>query len=88
MPVTYGTADVALRHRCQLQKGQTVLVLGASGGVGVAAVQIAKVVGAQVIAVSASQHLLHTACFKDMEPQRRPEQLSRTSRFPPSEKQR
>ncbi len=38
--------------------------VGASGGVGVAALQNAKVVGAQVIAVSASQDLLHTACFK------------------------
>ncbi|GFH25612.1 PKS_ER domain-containing protein, partial [Haematococcus lacustris] len=43
VPITYGTADVALRHRANVQKGQTVLVLGAGGGVGVAAVQLAKV---------------------------------------------
>jgi D-arabinose 1-dehydrogenase-like Zn-dependent alcohol dehydrogenase len=36
----YGTADLALRHRAKLQPGQTVLVLGASGGVGTAAVQV------------------------------------------------
>uniref|UniRef100_A0A7S0S512 Enoyl reductase (ER) domain-containing protein n=1 Tax=Chlamydomonas leiostraca TaxID=1034604 RepID=A0A7S0S512_9CHLO len=52
VPVTYGTADLALRHRANTQPGQTVLVLGAGGGVGVAAVQIAKVIGAKVIAVT------------------------------------
>ncbi|KAL6763224.1 hypothetical protein V8C86DRAFT_2496880 [Haematococcus lacustris] len=52
VPITYGTADVALRHRANVQKGQTVLVLGAGGGVGVAAVQLAKVQGAHVVAVT------------------------------------
>jgi len=52
VPVVYGTADLALRHRAGLKQGQTVLVLGAGGGVGLAAVQISKVLGAKVIAVT------------------------------------
>ncbi|WIA34847.1 hypothetical protein OEZ86_013145 [Tetradesmus obliquus] len=52
VPIVYGTADLALRHRARLQAGQTVLVLGASGGVGTAAVQISKLLGARVVAVT------------------------------------
>ncbi|KAI8473312.1 MAG: hypothetical protein J3K34DRAFT_411610 [Monoraphidium minutum] len=52
LPIAYGTADLALRRRAQLGSGQTLLVLGASGGVGTAAVQIGKLVGARVIAVT------------------------------------
>lgn len=51
VPIVYGTADLALRHRGQLKQGQTVLVLGAGGGVGLAAVQVALAVGATVVAV-------------------------------------
>ena len=40
LPVAFGTAHLALRERAQLKAGQTVLVLGAGGGVGVAAVQV------------------------------------------------
>jgi hypothetical protein len=40
LPIAYGTADLALRHRGGLRAGQTLLVLGASGGVGTAAVQV------------------------------------------------
>ena len=40
VPIVYGTADLALRHRAGVRAGQTVLVLGASGGVGTAAVQV------------------------------------------------
>ncbi|KAF6260847.1 hypothetical protein COO60DRAFT_838483 [Scenedesmus sp. NREL 46B-D3] len=52
VPIVYGTADLALRHRARLREGQTVLVLGASGGVGTAAVQISKLLGARVVAVT------------------------------------
>lgn len=52
LPVAYGTSHVALIHRANLKSGQVLLVLGAAGGVGVAAVQIGKVCGAIVIAVA------------------------------------
>ncbi len=48
--LTYGTSDHALRDRGALKAGETVLVLGAAGGVGIAAIEIAKAVGARVIA--------------------------------------
>jgi NADPH2:quinone reductase len=51
---TYGTAHHALIDRAQLQSRETVLVLGAAGGVGTAALQIAKAVGARVIAATSS----------------------------------
>ena len=51
---TYGTSHHALVDRAALQPGETVLVLGAAGGVGSAAVQIAKAVGARVIAAASS----------------------------------
>ena len=51
---TYGTSHHALIDRGQLQAGETVLVLGAAGGVGTAAVQIAKAAGARVIAGASS----------------------------------
>jgi len=51
---TYGTSHHALVDRAQLQPGETVLVLGAAGGVGTAALQIAKAVGARVIAAASS----------------------------------
>lgn len=50
--VTYGTAGYALRNRARLQQGETLLVLGAAGGVGLAAVQLGKWLGARVIAVA------------------------------------
>lgn len=40
LPVAFGTAHVALAHRASLKAGQTVLILGAAGGVGMAAVQV------------------------------------------------
>ncbi|KAK9913896.1 hypothetical protein M0R45_037700 [Rubus argutus] len=52
LPVAFGTSHVALLHRANLTSGQVLLVLGAAGGVGLAAVQIGKVVGAIVIAVA------------------------------------
>lgn len=51
---TYGTAHHALIDRGQLRAGETVLVLGAAGGVGTAAVQVAKAVGARVIAAASN----------------------------------
>ena len=51
---TYGTSHHALVDRAQLKAGETVLVLGAAGGVGTAAVQIAKAMGARVIAAASS----------------------------------
>lgn len=51
---TYGTSHHALIDRAALQPGETVLVLGAAGGVGTAALQIAKAAGARVIAAASS----------------------------------
>ena len=53
MGVAFDTAWCALRDRARLQPGETVLVLGASGAVGIAAVQLAKVMGARVLAAIA-----------------------------------
>ena len=52
--LTYGTTHHALLDRAQLKAGETLLVLGAAGGVGTAAIQIGKVVGARVIAAASS----------------------------------
>jgi len=52
--LTYGTSDHALRDRGQLRAGETLLVLGAAGGVGLAAIEIGKALGAQVIACASS----------------------------------
>ncbi len=51
-PVAYGTAHAALDFRARLQPGETLLVLGAAGGVGLAAVEIGKAMGATVIAAA------------------------------------
>jgi NADPH2:quinone reductase len=50
----YATSHHALVDRAQLKAGETVLVLGAAGGVGTAAIQIAKALGARVIAAASS----------------------------------
>ncbi len=50
--VAYGTSHLALDHRAHLQSGETLLVLGAAGGVGLTAVEIGKRMGATVIAVA------------------------------------
>lgn len=55
---TYGTSDHALRDRGALRAGETLLVLGASGGVGLAAVEIGKAIGARVIACASSDDKL------------------------------
>ncbi len=51
---SFGTAFHALNNKAALKEGQTVLVLGASGGVGSAAIQLAKLMGAKVIAAASS----------------------------------
>lgn len=48
--IAYGTSHVALGYRARLQPGETLLVLGAAGGVGLTAVEIGKLMGAKVIA--------------------------------------
>lgn len=50
--VAYGTSHVALSHKANLQPGESLLVLGAAGGVGLTAVEIGKLMGARVIAVA------------------------------------
>jgi NADPH2:quinone reductase len=52
--LTYGTSDHALRDRAALRAGETLLVLGAAGGVGLAAIEIGKALGARVIACASS----------------------------------
>ncbi len=52
--MAYGTSWHALRDRARLQAGETLLVLGASGGVGLAAVELGKKLGARVIAAASS----------------------------------
>src|SRR5436305_11533974 len=52
--LTYGTSHYALKDRAQLKPGETLLVLGAAGGVGLAAVEIGKVMGARVIAAAST----------------------------------
>src|SRR5678815_3291956 len=56
--LTYGTSDHALRDRGALKPGETVLVLGAAGGVGLAAIEIGKALGAHVIACASSEEKL------------------------------
>jgi NADPH2:quinone reductase len=58
--MTYGTCHHALVDRAQLQVGETVLVLGAAGGIGMAAIEIAKALGARVIAAASSRDKLRT----------------------------
>ncbi len=58
--VTYGTTYHALVDRAHLQPGETLLVLGAAGGVGLAAVELGKMLGARVIAAASSEAKLAT----------------------------
>lgn len=57
-PLVYGTAHVGLAHRAQLQAGETLLVLGAAGGVGLAAVELGVRLGAHVIAAASTSEKL------------------------------
>lgn len=56
--LAYGTSWHAVRDRAQLKAGETMLVLGAAGGVGLAAVEIGKALGARVIAAASSAEKL------------------------------
>lgn len=59
--LTYGTSYHALKDRANLRPGETLLVLGASGGVGLAAVQLGRAMGAKVIAAASSDAKLEVA---------------------------
>lgn len=59
--LTYASAYYALKNLAQLQPGETLLVLGAAGGVGLAAVELGRVMGADVVAVASSQEKLNLA---------------------------
>jgi NADPH2:quinone reductase len=56
--LTYGTSDHALTDRASLKAGESLLVLGAAGGVGLAAIEIGKALGARVIACASSDEKL------------------------------
>ena len=59
--MVYGTSYHALKQRAKIQPGETLLVLGASGGVGLAAVELGKAMGANVIAAASSAEKLAVA---------------------------
>ena len=59
--ITYGTSYHALRQRAQLKPGEKLLVLGAGGGVGLTAVEIGRLMGAEVIAAASSAEKLELA---------------------------
>jgi NADPH2:quinone reductase len=62
--MTYGTSHYALKDRAQLRKGEKLLVLGAAGGVGLAAVELGRAMGAEVIAAASSQEKVDFAVSK------------------------
>ncbi len=62
--VAYGTSHVALAHKAHLRRGETLLVLGAAGGVGLTAVEIGKLMGARVIACARGPGKLTVAAAK------------------------
>ncbi|GAB1268613.1 NADPH:quinone oxidoreductase family protein [Aurantivibrio infirmus] len=59
--LTYGTSYHALKQRANIQPGETLLVLGAAGGVGLAAVELGKAMGARVIAAASTPEKLALA---------------------------
>jgi NADPH2:quinone reductase len=62
--MTYGTSQYALKDRGQLKPGEKLLVLGAAGGVGLAAVELGKAMGAEVIAAASTQDKVDFAISK------------------------
>ena len=68
LPMTYGTSLYALKQRAQIQPGETLLVLGAAGGVGLSAVELGKAMGAKVIAAASSEEKIKSLdAVKDAE---------------------
>jgi NADPH2:quinone reductase len=61
LQIAYGTSHVALGYKARLQPGETLLVLGAAGGVGLTAVEIGKLMGARVIACARGREKLEVA---------------------------
>ncbi|MEM6945891.1 MAG: NADPH:quinone oxidoreductase family protein, partial [Pseudomonadota bacterium] len=61
LQVAYGTSEVALSHRARLRVGERLLVLGAAGGVGLTAVEIGALLGADVIAAARGRERLERA---------------------------
>ena len=61
LTIVYGTSYYALTHRAGLQRGDTLLVLGAAGGVGLSAVELGAAMGARVIAAASSEQKLAIA---------------------------
>lgn len=59
--MTYGTSHHALKNRAEIKPGETLLVLGAAGGVGLAAVELGKAMGARVIAAASTEEKVATA---------------------------
>lgn len=59
--VAYGTSHLALDYRARLQPGETLLVLGAAGGVGLTAIEVGKIMGAKVIACARGTEKLEIA---------------------------
>ena len=60
-PLVYGTSHIDLTHRARLKAGETLLVLGAAGGVGLTAVELGKLIGARVIAAASANEKLELA---------------------------
>src|SRR5205807_2196089 len=61
LTVTYGTTIHALKDRAQMKAGETLAVLGAAGGTGLAAIELGKLMGARVIACASSSEKLDFA---------------------------
>jgi NADPH2:quinone reductase len=60
-PIAYISSHVAIRWQGRLEAGETLLVLGAAGGVGLTAVEIGRAMGARVIAAASTEEKLHVA---------------------------
>lgn len=60
-PISYGTAHVGLEHRARIKPGEVLLVTGAAGGVGIAAIEVGKALGATVLASASTTQKLDFA---------------------------